>query len=257
MVAIISRKEPERDQSRVYVKNGTLSYPKKIDALPIVATINPSDYALIQEGDNADVAISMIQQFNGLQFFPMLQESIRNRTPSATQKRLIQHLINVNSAIKGEGVLYDASGNLIEGNRLAQYAKELYHNRWAYLNGRFPQGQGFRSLDFVTIGADGKEARVPLMSCLENACYAELASMNEQGLLTIEDSVQKYKPGENIYFYPPVLRTDKPEEGYVARLDAGPDDAGVGCDRHLDYAYASRGGIPCAEGAREKIGEVK
>ncbi len=257
MVAIISRKESERDPTRVYVRNGRLSYPRKIDALPVAAKITPEIYALIQEGDKADVAISMVQQFGGLQFFFMLQEAQKLGLVLATQKRLTQHLLNVNSAKNGEGFLYDALGNLIEGDKLIQYASGLNYNRWAYLNGRFPQGQGFRSLDFVTLGADGKETRVPLMPCLENACYAELASMNEQGLLTRKDSVQKYKPGENLYFYPPVLRTDKPEEGYVARLDAGPVGARVYCGRHPDDAFASLGGIVCAEGAVPKSGEVK
>ena len=260
---IIQSREIQAYPNEVFRKRDgkTYAYLRKIDALPIIAKIKKKDYALIQEGDKADVAISMIQQFNragengtGLQFFPMLQESIRNGTPLATQKRLIQHLINVNSAIKGEGVLYDASGNLIEGDKLVKYAESLYHNRWAYLNGRFPQGQGFRGLDFVTIEADGKETRVSLMPCLEDACYAELGSMNEQGLLTRRDSVQRYKPGENLYFFPPVVRANKPEEGYVARLSADPASAWVSCGRRPDYAYVPLGGIPCAEGAR--VGEA-
>jgi len=250
------------------IVRGKRIYDRSVGALPVIATINPADYALIQEGDNVDVAISMIQQFNGagenglgLQFFPMLKESIRNNTPLATQKRLIQHLMNVNSAMKGEGVLYDASGNLIEGDKLVQYAEGLYHNRWAYLNGRFPQerkkGTGHNGLDFVIVNADGSETRAPLKPCLQTACYAELGSMNEQGLLTRQDSIQQYKPGENLYFYPPVLRKDKPEDGYVARLVADPVVARVYCLRHPDVALASLGGIVCAEGAVAKSGEAK
>jgi hypothetical protein len=241
------------------VLRGNRAYLRKIDALPVIAKISPADYALIQEGDNANVAISMIQQFNGMDFFTMMQEAIKNGAPLATQKRCIQHLINVNSALKGKGVLYDAQGNLIEGERLINYAQGLYHNRWAYLNGRFPQnakGEGHKGLDLVIVNANGTEKREPLLTCLEESCYAELASMNEQGQLTRKDSVQKYKPGENLYFVAPVLRTNKPQEGCVARLYAISDIAI--CFGHPGSADASLGGIVCAEGASPKnSGESK
>lgn len=234
-------------------------YPKNVDALPVIAKINREDYALIQEGDKANVTISMSQRFNGmnLKFFPMLQEAMKTGEALATPRYFMQNLIEVNSAIRGEIAIYDALGNIIERDRLVQYARGLNHNRWAYLNGRFPQGGGFKGLDFITVEADGRELREPLKPCLEQDCYAEINSINSQGLLTQRASVQRYKPGETIYFCSPVLREDNPEEGYVARFVAYPDYARVLCSGHPGVADASLGGILCAEGAVAKNLEVK
>jgi len=82
---------------------------------------------------------------------------------------------------------------------------------------------------------------VPLEPCLGENCYAELGSLNSQGFPIEKASVQKYKPGETIYFYPPVLRADNLEEGYVARFDAYPDYAWLYCDGLPDYVYPSLG----------------
>ncbi len=243
-------------------------YPRKVEALPLTAKIAPENYALIQESDKknpaistANTAIFMAQQFNGLEFFPMIQETVRNGLALSTPRRIMQNIANVNSAKRNEMALYDALGNIIEGDKLIQYVDGLNYNRWVYLNGRFPQektmGIGHRGLDFVTINADGSESREPLKECLDSSCYAELGSINEQGFPTRRASVQKYQPGETIYFYPPVLRKDKPEEGYVARLGALPVVAWVLCLRLPGVAVASLGGISCAEGAVAKNREVK
>jgi len=109
-------------------------------------------------------------------------------------------------------------------------------------------------LDFIIINADGSEVREPLQDCLDSACYAELHSINSQGFPTRRAFVQEYKPGETFYFYPPALRNDKPQEGYVAGFVASPVSARLSCDWLAD---ASLGGIPCAEGAIAKNHEVK
>jgi hypothetical protein len=251
MVKIPSRiiqKEPNE------VLIGNRAYLKKIDALQLTAEINPSDYALIQEADEANTAISMYQRFNdlNLQFFPMLQEARKTQEVLATPRQFFKNLINVNVAERQKGLLYDALGNLIERQRLIQYAITLNYSCWVYLNARFPQGKGVRDLDFVTVEADGTEKRTPLMPCLEDSCYAELESINEQGLPTRRDSFQKYEPGRNIYFYPPVLRRDNLEEGFVAGFVADPVSAWLGCDWHPDDADSSLGGFTCAEGAVSK-----
>jgi len=259
MVAIISK--PIQVNPNEVIRNRSI-YPKKVDALPITANIpNPQDYALIQEGNEANVAISMFQKFGELQFFSMLQKAMETKEALATPRRFMQNLINVNSARKNETALYDALGNIIEGDRLIQYTDRLNHNCWAYLNARFPQEKikdtGYKGLDFITINADGSEVREPLQVCLDSDCYAELHSINSQGFPTRRAFVQEYKPGETFYFYPPALRNDKPQEGYVARFVAVPDSARLSCYWHPDGADASLGGIPCAEGAVAKNHEVK
>jgi len=234
---------------------GNRAYLRKIDPLPI-QVVNPQDYALIQEGDEANVAIYMFQKFERLKFFPMLQKAMETGEALATPIRLTQNIINGNSARRNETALYDALGNIIEGDGLIQYTDRLNHHCWVYLNARFPQGQGFKGLDFITMNTDGSEVREPLQDCLNSTCYAELCSRNVQGLPTKKASVQEYKPGETIYFCPPNLRNDKPEEGYVAWFDAYLD-ARIDCDGHPDGASASLGGIPCAGGAVAKIQEAK
>ena len=241
---------------------GDYPYPRKIEEFKTNAKISPESYALIQEEDEANVAISMAQQFNNLSFFPMLKEASKTDGVLSTPRRFMETLVNVNSARRNGGVIYDALGNLIEKERLIRYTDTLNHHCWAYLNGRFPQekikGKGFRGLDFVTVGADGNELRAPLETCLDETCYVEIASINSQGFPTKKASVQKYKPGETVYFYPPVLRADNPEEGFVARFYADPGYAGLDCFWLPVDVGPSLGGFPCAEGAlHEKIQEEK
>ena len=259
MVKISRRKiEPTPEE----VVRGDYFYPKTVEPFKTNAQISPESYALVQEGDEANVAISMAQQFNNLSFFPMLKEASKTGRVLSTPRRFMGNLANVNNARRNEGVIYDALGNLIEKERLIRYTDTLNHHCWAYLNGRFPQekikGKGFKGLDFVTVGADGNELRAPLETCLDETCYVEIASINSQGFPTEKASVQKYKPGETVYFHPPVLRTDNPEEGFVARFGAGPGYAGLDCFWLPVDVGPSLGGFPCAEGAlHEKIQEEK
>ena len=255
MVKISRRKiEPTPEE----VVRGDYFYPRKVEEFKTNAKISPESYALVQEGDEANVAISMAQQFNNLSFFPMLKEASKTDGVLSTPRRFMRNLANVNSARRNGGAIYDALGKLIEEERLIQYTRTLNHNCWAYLNSRFPQestkGTGFKGLDFATVGADGNELRAPLETCLDKDCYAELGSLNSQGFPIEKASVQKYKPGETIYFYPPVLRADNLEEGYVARFSADPGGAWLYCGRHPVDVDPSLGGFPCAEGAlSEKI----
>lgn len=260
-VQIIGRKiEVSPSDVCVAKANGNYAYPRKVDALQTGAQIDGSQYALIREGNEADVAISIAQRFNGknLKFHQMAEESRKTGEILATPRWFMRNLQDVNSAIRGEGVIYDAQGNLIEGTRLVQYAQTLNHNCWVYLNGRFPKGRGFKGLDFVTVNADGTLTRAPLEDCLEQDGYAELESLNNQGLLTKKAKNQSYEPGKTVYFYSPVLRQENPDEGYVARVNAYSDRAYLYCLGRPDCAASSLGGLVCAEGTvAQKIQENK
>lgn len=178
----------------------------------------------------------MKQTDNGLQYLPTQHQLLIRGLIGATPARLISIIRNVNAAVSGRGVVYDASGNLLEGDRLKQYAHTLNHDCWIQLNAQFPRekesGTGHRVLDIVTIIGLDKEGkpilkREPLQPCLEDTCFAEVESANPQGLFTKKSAVQKYEPGKTAYNWPAVLRQDNPEEGYVARFNANPDRAGL------------------------------
>lgn len=234
-------------------------FPKQIGAFPTRAQITPSQYALIQDGDRV-VAISSLQQYNGSNFANLNQGASRDGVILATPRQFLTNWRNVNQALAGETARYNASGELMQPTQLVADA-QVANNAWAYLNARFPKSseeQAFRGLDLVTItlDKDGKPVltRVPLQPCLENACLADIESVNAQGFPTQRAKTNKYEPGKTFNFYPPVLREDKPEEGWVAWFDAAPLRASFYCYGRPDDVYPSLGGFVCAEGASEKIG---
>ncbi|MBS3172139.1 hypothetical protein J4438_00985 [Candidatus Woesearchaeota archaeon] len=76
-----------------------------------------------------------------------------------------------------------------------------------------------------------------LEECLDQICFADLDSLNEQGFPTKMSEVQKYERGKNIYFVPP-------ESGKVVRFRSypvnvlncrsiGPDDKPTNMDYRL------------------------
>ncbi|MEK6951569.1 MAG: hypothetical protein AABX29_00995 [Nanoarchaeota archaeon] len=249
VVQIIGRKEVETNPNRVYVEkpDGIYSFPKHIDHFQTKAKIKPENYALVQEGDQEDYAISMMWGFNSFQFIPtnvkVLQSGLFVPTPSI----FMPHYKNVNDTLQGKSVLYDAAGNLIEGKRLNDYANVINHNCWVVLNARFPKGKGFLGLDLVTItGLDKKGRpilkREHLEDCLEEDCFAELESTNSQGFLTKKAKVQEYEPGKTVYFVYPRLDS-------VARFVADSDRASLSYSWDPRDSYAGLGVFPCAVGA--------
>lgn len=72
----------------------------------------------------------MKQTDNGLQYLPTQHQLLIRGLIGATPARLISIIRNVNAAVSGRGVVYDASGNLLEGDRLKQYAHTLNHDCW-------------------------------------------------------------------------------------------------------------------------------
>jgi len=77
-----------------------------------------------------------------------------------------------------------------------------------------------------------------LEDCLMQDCWADIFNPNNQGLPTSK-SGNKYKQGENAYFWHP--RADR-----VARFGAGSGGASLNCDRGPQGAGTSLGVRPCA-----------
>ena len=76
----------------------------------------------------------------GLNFVQMNVEALRMGLPLASVKNITAHHRNVNLALQGRGVLYDASGNLIEGSRLEECGNAV-NNAWVYLNDAYKESK--------------------------------------------------------------------------------------------------------------------
>lgn len=255
MVEIIGRKE-ETKPGEVIVEraDGFYAYPNKIEAFQTNAEISSRDYALVQEGNEARYAMSMKQRFNGSHFvlanLRVLQSDLFVPTPAI----FMPHYKNVNDVQQGRGVLYDSSGNLIEGKRLDSYAKRLNHNCEVWLNASFRKGTGFLGLDLLIIKGLDKEGNpvmenMPLEHCLKEQCYADLESLNSQGLPRRKSETQDFRAGKNFCFWPP-------SEGGAVRFDAGSVVAILNCDIHPGYLVPSLGVFPCVEGVSQKISKI-
>lgn len=240
--------------------DGEYEFDKSIGCFPATAKINTKDYALVhnlrvQNGNailSADSAISMVQGFNGKDYLGTHRDVIRQGLSIPTPARFMPHLRNVNLALEGKGVLYDANGNLIEGDRLKDYADTMNHNSWAWLNAGFSQGKGFRNLDLAIVNGLDSEgnsvySRVPLEDCLEKDCWADLESLNLQGFPTKKSPTQSYEPGKTIYF-------TYPRQDAVAGFNVDSDWAGLICYWNPVFHSDSLGVFASTEGASsEKI----
>ncbi len=233
---------------------GSMLFPVQIEAFRTGAKIDSSRYTLVQDG-NSVVAVSNSPCYfgkNGKNFADANTDTLKDGLTVASPRRFLRSWIDVNSASRGEGVRYNASGKLIEAEQTTQDV-QVMNNVWVYLNARFPQGAGFRGLDIVTITGikDGNPVftRMPLSPCLEEVCLADVESMNEQGMLTQKAKTNTYEPGKTVNFYPPVLRQDKLKEGLVARFSAYSGRAIFYCNRNDSDRDASLGVFTSAEGA--------
>lgn len=258
MGRILARREVKEEPNEVFRKSldgKVYAYPIKIEPFSTNIKIAQKDYALVQKGNYVRDAISMKQEFNDSNFDNANIEVLKAGLVVPKIEIFMQNYRNVNEALSGKGILYDASGEVIEGERLEKYANVLNHTCWVWLNANFRKGNGFRRLDLITIKGLDKEGKIitestPLEKCLEENCYADLESLNSQGLPTERASVQKYEIGKTIWFKPPA-------KDMVARFNANSDGADLGCGRNPADSYSYLGVFSCAEGTDEKNQEKK
>jgi len=250
MIKIIGRKlESNPNEIIIKMPGGSYAFPTKVSTLTTKNKINQKEYALVQEGDKANSAISMTQRFNGKNHLDTNIEVLKSGLVVPRTSKLVTQIINVNQALKGEGVLYDASGNLIKDEKLKKYANTLNHDCWVWLNESFEKGGGFLDLDVVYItGLDNEKPifqKESLQKCLERDCYADLESINEQGFPTKESPIEKYELGKSIYF-------NYPRENRAVGFVAGSGFADFDCRGLPRGTFAWLGVFTCAEGASAK-----
>jgi hypothetical protein len=249
----LTREKVEVEKDKVVI--GDYKYPRKVDPLETSADISPENYALVFIGDQAHYAISIQQQHNNLAFQSMAREALKRGTPLATVNDMTNYHRNVNLALQEKGVLYDASGNLIEGERLIQAGKAV-NNTWAYLNGYFEESQGekgFLDLDLVQItGFDGETPiteRQPLEEFVVDKWADVRGPLNNQGFYTREADDQKFVQGETVYVFKPVIGV----AGFVAYSDR----AYLDCCWDPQSSIPSLGGFLRAEGTTRENGGSK
>ena len=227
-------------------------FPRSIQTLQTTSQVNPECFALIQDQPlisqtgiaefRASSAVSMNQLFNGQgDFFSLHKKVFVEGLKGMDARKVLSHLYNVNEAQNGRGVLYDANGNLIEGNRLEEYANRLNNECWAYVNGHFQlsenkEQEGFRGLDLLTIVNyhKGKPifTKTPLEPCLEFDCLADITpeSLNSQGFPTKRAPTKKYEAGKTAYFW-------YPRNGAVTRLVSYSNMTGFYCIKYPSKNY--------------------
>lgn len=255
MVNIIGRKV-ESTPIEVFTKtaSGIFAFPRKVDSLKTNTKIDPSQYVLVQTGDEANYALSAQRQLNGLAFEPMIRESFRLGQPLASVIDFTTHYRNVNLALQGNGILYDASGNLIEGERLIQVGNAI-NNAWIYLNNAYEKGEGFLGLNLVqATGLDSEGQLIASKQHLEEYvinCWADIhEGTNSQGYFIRKSPIQKFEKGRTIY-------QSRPAAGYVAGFYAGSYGAGLYCGRDPANRDDALGGILRADGVAQKISQEK
>ena len=241
MVEIRGRKiESDPDTVIVDRFGEKYKYDRKIDPLETAVEIDPKQYALVQEGGgpnySPEKAISMAQSYNNKKREDAIVAVLKQGLQVSRTRGFMRHLLNVNQALNKKGVAYDAGGNILEGERLKDYAHTLNHNCWVWLNDTLEKSkadEGHLGLELVTITGleNGKPiyAREPLQECLSKDCYASLDSANEQGFLTEKSPIQKYEAGKSVYFF-------HPEEDSAVRFDADSVDAFLGCGWCRQYS---------------------
>ena len=184
--------EPETNEVVIEILDDRYTYPNEVEPFKPSVSINPEDFALIQEGDEATSAISMILRFTGLPYIEthegVLNEGLEVPTPS----KFMHHYRNVYEANQGRGVIYDTSGKLIEGERLERYFHALTDkNIEIWLNAMFVEGSGFRGTNLETITGLENGGLVTRRDQLEEyirkpMVLGDLESLNSQGLPTEE-----------------------------------------------------------------------
>lgn len=232
--------------------NRGYAFPRKVPSLETKTQISPERYALIMDGKFPDFssrrAILMEQANNGLPSEKAIISALKGGLTVPSTSPFMRHYIDANDALSGKGVLYDASGNLIENTRLTNYVNALNSRYWVNLNAKFVEGQGFLDLDLETITGINPDntpifSRAPLEDCLEDDCYIDLDSLNSQGFPTKKSTFKDYIPGRVIMFY-------RPQKNKNAGFSADSGGAGLGCGRNPQYSNPALGVPVCAEGVQ-------
>ena len=193
------------------------------------------------------------QGYNGLEWEAAVETAARDKYDTPSPALFMSYALHVRNAKQRKATLCDHMGeplNNEEVDALFAYVfapatdNEGIH---VWLNGRCVQGSGFKGLDLETRSyrfEDNKTmitlTRNPLKRCLDQVGFADLDSLNEQGLPTRKSERQVYVPGKNIFFAPL-------SENSVSGFGAGSGGVVLGCDGDPRNSDACLGVLAYAE----------
>ena len=164
----------------------------------------------------------------------------------------MQHFMNVKNASEGKFILYDGNNKPIdkpEAKDIWEYLTTGHRGGcWTWFDAFFKQDGNnpiYMETNHRVVGSGNSKKlsskRVNLDSHVSENSYVTL-NFNKDGLLTAKSSLNKYKQGENIYFYSPVK--DK-----VARFYSNSGRAFLNCSGDPSVTDSSLGVFACAGGA--------
>jgi hypothetical protein len=166
-----------------------------------------------------------------------------------TQTLFMPYFVSVLDAEKRPHSLYNALGSLMPKNEITDLYKYLTSDHregcWTHLDFLVRDKNNTEHAFYnhrIEYGNIVAKTQEPLNSPITEDCLVSL-DFNNQGLPTNKSALQKYKQGENIYFYHPI-------NDAVAWFVAGSSGAGLYRSVGPSVSYSSLGVFPCAEGTR-------
>ncbi|MDP3917113.1 MAG: hypothetical protein Q8Q42_02385 [Nanoarchaeota archaeon] len=250
-IHIPRRKIETKRETIVRLPDGHYAFPNQIAPFQTDAVVNLEDYALIKQGSSAECIISMKQELGVLNSFDANREALRRGLFIPPLALFMPHYRNVNLSQQGKGVIYDATGKIITGYRLHDYSTKINTECWVSLNDYFfreAEG-GFLDLTLCKIiGFDDENNPIfkksPLEKCLEKDCWADLESLNQQGLPTKESPIMLSEAGKSIFFH-------FPKHNSVARFGADSNGIYLNCFRDPQYLNSDLGVFLATAGTKK------
>jgi hypothetical protein len=140
----------------------------------------------------------------------------------------MRHYIQVLEAKAGKHILLDGNRGEVVGDELDEVYQNVT-NTLIHLDALFEDGS--LKTNHRVINGDLIGTSQPLSKHLDENCFADLKSLNRQGLPIMVSEKQGFKLGKNIYFYKPVNQR-------VAGFGAGATRGDLYCNRNPAYTDA-------------------
>jgi len=237
-----------------FLKESEKEKPKEEPRIITPSSIQRDKYIQVPETNSL---ISKEEIYKGKTWDEIHYALTDNGLYMPTPALFMKHFLNVRDAFQNKNQLYDGNNNLIPKEEVEDLWKYLTSGHrggcWTWLDAKFIEGSGALGLDILTnhevVIKDSNKSltpktKKPLEQCVQEDCYADLDSINSQGLPIKKASSQDYKQGANIYFY-------HPRENKVARFYADSDGAGLDCIWDPGLSYSRLGVFACVEGTKK------
>ncbi|MBI4095236.1 MAG: hypothetical protein HY438_00070 [DPANN group archaeon] len=219
----------------------------------VAGVANPENYIVIP---NTNIIIAKTQSHSGFNWQDTKNVLAKDGMFMPWPSLFMQYFNAIIYASQGKATLYNGAGRVIdsaETQQLYQYmAGKAAEKPWVWLDAKFEVGNGAGGLDITTseftVQGTINTIRQALLPCLLENCFADLDSLNTQGLPIKKSRQQAYSPKDNIYFYKPL----NPLNGSVAGFGADAGGVYLNCDGSPRGSNSSLGVFECAPLAPRK-----